>query len=310
MAYSDIDPKVCALINCYYYAPHVHSMLLEHLDHDLAHIADLGADAVSICVQEGHLERWFRKRLERVVRRARAHGLAVHAVPNRWGGLIAGWCEGFDGWSVAHAHRLMPGKPPHQAFADPTHPDTREHYQTQLRRLFDFFDFEGLVWDEPCPGTPEVIQLLDEMSAVAKRCRPGLTVSMFAESHDLHLAPVFARTRHIDYLGADGHVRSIDHEMERMKTTLFESHDVFYPALHEAGKRTMFLLEAQRHQDEDLENYLEHVEQAFDLPMDQLMFYYSSHEMLDPDKERRFNHATWSQVRRVAAGRKPVAVHA
>lgn len=291
------------LINCYYYAPHTHSLLLEHLDYDLERIAGMGATAVSFCVSELHLELWTAPRLERVCRRARSHGLEVHAVPNRWAGLVAGWCDGFNGWSVAHADALLPGYPPHQAFSDPRHPATREHYETTLRRLFDFYDFDGLIWDEPCPGIVPVIEFLDQMAAVAKSLRPGLATSLFLASPDLDLGEALVATRHIDYLGSDGHVRSDDHVMHRMKTTIFEAHARHYPLLREAGRRTFFLLEAQRHRDEDLENYLENLERAFTLPMDHLMFYYCAHEMREPANEKRFNEATWAMVRQIAGVR-------
>jgi hypothetical protein len=61
--------------------------------------------------------------------------------------------------------------------------------------------------------------------------------------------------------------------------------------IKKAGKKTMFLLEGQRHRDEDLENYLENLDKALALPMDHLMFYYSAHEM-SPEKAqilRRFH---------------------
>lgn len=291
------------LLNAYYYAPHVHCMLREHLEADLAHIAELGADAVSICVQEGHMERWFFKRLERVIAVAHEQGLAVHAVPNRWGGLVAGWCEGYDGWSVANAHGLMPGYPAHRAFSEPTVDATRRHYEQHLTRLLESFAIDGLIWDEPCPGEDRVIAFLDEMTAYAKLIQPDLVTSLFLSSSDLHLTPALVRTRYIDFLGSDGHVRSEDHEMARMKTTFATAYDTHFPVLSGAGKKTMFLLEAQRHRDEDLDDYLKNLHNAFTRPMDHLMFYYSSHEMLDPGNERRFNEATWNMVRRLAGQR-------
>ena len=59
------------------------------------------------------------------------------------------------------------------------------------------------------------------------------------------------------------------------------------------------LLEAQRHRDEDLDDYLSNVERAFSLPMGHLMFHYSAHEMSSKN-ERVFNQATWAAVERVS----------
>ena len=86
--------------------------------------------------------------------------------------------------------------------------------------------------------------------------------------------------------------------MHRMKNTIFQAHAAFHPLLTAAGKKTMYLLEAQRHRDEDLDAYLAVLDRAFALPMDQLMFYYSAHEM-SLGCEERFNRATWDAVARI-----------
>ena len=83
-----------------------------------------------------------------------------------------------------------------------------------------------------------------------------------------------------------------------MKGTIFEAHAKFYPQIKRAGKQAFFLLEAQRHRDEDLDNYLKNVNRAFSLPMDQLMYYYSAHEM-PTENEQVFNEATWNAVARL-----------
>jgi hypothetical protein len=81
-----------------------------------------------------------------------------------------------------------------------------------------------------------------------------------------------------------------------MKGTIFEAYGKFEPRLRQAGKKSFFLLEAQRHRDEDLDNYLANVDEAFSLPMDHLMYYYSAHEM-SPKNEQSFNKATWAALR-------------
>jgi hypothetical protein len=103
-------------------------------------------------------------------------------------------------------------------------------------------------------------------------------------------------THNIEYVGSDGHVRSTDHVMHRMKRTIFEAYEQYAPLIRDAGKKTFFLLEAQRHRDEDLPNYCENVGKAFALPMDHLMYYYSAHEMSVANEEA-FNDATWQALR-------------
>jgi len=292
------------LLNCYYYAPHNHTLLTKHLRADLEHMRELGVDIVSLCVQEEQLHNWHSRRLRNVVELAQSLGLRVHAVPNRWCGLVAGWLDGYSSWTVQHPETYDSRRMP-PAVSAPTHPAVREHFESTLRALLDY-PFDGLIWDEPRSSQPELVAFLDEMSAFAKRIRPKLVVSLFAEAGRLETAPHHAATRHIDYLGSDGHVRPDSHQMHRMKNTIFQAHAAFHPLLTAAGKKTVYLLEGQRHRDEDLEAYLSVLDRACALPMDQMMFYYSAHEMSSACEER-FNQATWmavAGVKRASLARK------
>ncbi len=284
------------LLNCYYYAPHNHTLLNRHLRADFGEMRDLGVDVVSFCVQEEQLHNWHWRRLRNAIDLAHEAGLKVHAVPNRWCGLVAGWLDGFSAWTVEHPEAADPTTS-RVGVANPRHPAVRAHISSILRTLLQDFSFDGIIWDEPRSSNPELVPFLDEMTAYAKSLRPELTVSLFADSTRPETAPHYAQTRHIDYLGSDGHVRPVGHRMHRMKTTIFESHGVFHPLLTAANKKTMFLLEAQRHRDEDLEAYLAVLDEACALPMDHMMFYYSAHEM-SPGLEERFNRATWAAVSR------------
>jgi|GEM_PF-1535494 len=288
------------LLNCYYYAPHNHTVLGKYLRADLEHMREMGVDVVSVCVQEEQLFNWHSRRLRNFVELAQAVGLKVHAVPNRWCGLVAGWLDGYSTWTVHHPHTYAARTEP-AAVSDPQHPDVRIHFEKTLRALLVDYPFDGVVWDEPRSSRPQVVQFLDEMSAYAKSLRPDLTITLFAAADRLETAPHFAATRHIDFLGSDGHMRPESHQMHRMKNTIFRAHEAFHPILTAAGKKTMYLLEAQRHRDEDLGAYLAVIDRAFALPMDQLMFYYSAHEM-SSQYEDRFNQATWAAVSRVKRG--------
>lgn len=284
------------LLNCYYYAPHNHTLLTKHLRADFQHMREIGVDVISLCVQEEQLHNWHWRRLRNVVEIAHEMGLQVHAVPNRWCGLVAGWLDGFSAWTVEHPE-TADASTTRVGVSDPLHPAVRGHFKDMLRSLLRDYPFDGIVWDEPRSSNPTLVPFLDQMTAFAKELRPDLTVSLFADSSRLETAPHYPQTKHIDYLGSDGHVRAVTHQMHRMKNTIFEAHAIFHPLLTAANKKTIFLLEAQRHRDEDLEAYLAVLEQACALPMDHMMFYYSAHEM-SPDREERFNSATWEAVRR------------
>jgi hypothetical protein len=314
--------KETMIINCYYYAPHNHTLLSEHLESDLTRIAELGTDAVSVCVQESQLTNWHQQRLRNVVKRIHAHGMKAHAVPNRWAGLVAGWLDGFGRFTLENPETLVQSeagvpRARGEMVSCINNPKVTEHIRASLAALFERFEFDGLIWDEPhslrcyceyckklCEAPDEnwhhgrFAAFIDEMSLYAKTLREGLVVSLFSQPHQDALFNALLKNDNLDYLGSDGHVRSADHQMHRMKGTAFEAHGKYAPLLKEAGKKSFFLLEAQRHRDEDLENYLANVDKAFALPMDHLMYYYSAHEM-SPESEQRFNEATWTAVKQV-----------
>lgn len=316
-------------INCYYYAPHNHTMLARHMKDDFAHMRDLGTDTVSLCVQEEQLANWHQGRLHNVLDLAHGAGLAVHAVPNRWAGLVAGWLDGFGRFTLDHADTIIrdqAGRPRMTKDGNgemqscTQHPAVREHLERAIHVMMTTYDFDGIIWDEPhacacycdrCRSasgdavTPawqeeQTANFLDAMSAYAKTFKADMVISCFVMPHCDGLLRALLKTRDIDRLGSDGHIRSRAHAMHRMKGTIFEAHEAMFPLLVAAGKKTFFLLEAQRHRDEDLADYISVVDQAFTLPMDHLMYYYSAHEM-SVAREAEFNRATWNALKRRTA---------
>jgi hypothetical protein len=316
------------MINCYYYAPHNHTILARYLKDDFARMRDMGTDTVSVCVQEEQLVNWHQKRLHNAVDLAHDAGLKVHAVPNRWAGLVAGWLDGFGRFTLDRSDTIIRDKSGHLRMTKDgncemqsctQNPAVREHMEKTIQTMMTNFDFEGIIWDEPhaqpchcdyCKKasgnavTPawqeaQTAHFLDEMSAYAKTFKPDMIASCFVMPHCDGLLNAFLKTKRIDYLGSDGHIRSSSHAMHRMKGTIFEAHEKMYPLIHNAGKKTFFLLEAQRHRDEDLADYISVVDKAFALPMDHLMYYYSAHEM-SVANEAAFNNATWNALKKHA----------
>lgn len=314
------------MINCYYYAPHNHTILARYLKEDFARMRDMGTDTVSLCVQEEQLFNWHQKRLHNCVDLAHAAGLKVHAVPNRWAGLVAGWLDGFGRFTLDRMDTLIrdaagnicmtkSGNGEMQSCTQ--HPSVREHIMKTIGDMMKQFDFDGIIWDEPhshecrcdyCQKASgnavtsawqeaQTARFLDEISAYAKSLKSDFAVSCFVQPHCDGFLDALLSTNHIDYIGSDGHVRDASHVMHRMKGTIFEAYEKYDAVIHNAGKKTFFLLEAQRHRDEDLAHYITVVDRAFQLPMDQLMYYYSAHEM-SVMNEDAFNAVTWNALRK------------
>ncbi len=320
------------MINCYYYAPHVHSTISRHLEWDFAKMADMGVDVVSICIQETHLNchsdgigAWHAQRVRNVRDLAHKHGLKIHAVPNRWAGLTAGWIEGFNHFTVQHPDTFSLNEDGtvvdlNEMPSSVCHPKVIAHFETFIPKLFNDFGFDGLVWDEPHAHpcfNPEAIKLrpsdadpadwyyskfaefVNRMSGLAKQCHSSAVVSLFIQPGQEVLFDRLLDCEHLDFIGSDGHVRRSDYKMHRMKGTIFDVYQKVNPKIVEKGRKSMFLMEAQRHRDEDLAHYLEVAGEAFRLPMDQLMFYYSAHEMT-PANEAIFNEHTWKLIAEIA----------
>ena len=192
-------------------------------------------------------------------------------------------------------------------------PGVAEYLLDNLRLMLNKFEFDGLIWDEPhaefchCEfcrkkgidsfekAQDNFSSFLDMLSLESKQLRENFICSVFVQPHHAELLNALLKTEHIDYIGSDGHLRSPDHKMHRMKPTIFEAYDKYAPLLKDAGKKSFFLLEGQRHRDEDLANYLENLPGAFSLPMDQLMFYYTASEM-SPECDKIMTEATWLAV--------------
>jgi len=295
------------LLNCYYFGPQYHTLLPKHLDWDLQNMAKMGTDIVSFCMEEPYasdsqLMIHYHTKVRHIIDRIHKHGMEAHAVPSRWGRLVAGWIDGTSLWTLKNANTLVNRGDPEVStdlVCDPCNGRVIEHFRVNLKELVITLGFDGIVWDEPRLPAADVATLLDDLSGYVKSLRSEVTISLFAEAGTLAFAHDLAKTKHIDYLGADGHLRSEDHHMARMKNTIFTTHDYFTPVLKKAGKKTFFLIEGQRHRDENLDNYLENVGRAFSLPMDQLMYYYCAHEM-NMENGEVMTEATWKEVCRIA----------
>lgn len=329
-------------INSYYYAPHAHSMRRSQIEEDLEIMKGIGTDIVSLCVHDWQMWNWMQPRINRFVALARSYGFKVHLVPNRWGGLFAGWLDGFDEFMLANPDILIQdrnGQPFRSreddscfsgriaAFGCTQHPKLQAYFlERLLPRLCDAMEFDGIVWDEPhshvcyCPhcralapeGEPTSAWQFAQTAKFINRCSEAIrdgsgrkvTMSLFVQPGQTPLLRELVRQPALDYVGSDGFVRSPERHVQGWKKQdLFTYYDEIDPIMRAAGKKTFYLLEAQNHRDADLEDYLISIDRACRLPMDQLMYYFAAHEMSDPDNERKFNEATWQAVKTVAKQR-------
>lgn len=208
------------LINCYYYAPHAHSLLIEHQEEDLERMAELGTDIVSFSVRDDELFNWNQQRIINFINLAHKHNLKVHVIPSSFGELTAGWIVGPSSWLLNNPDVWMK---PTVVRADPANKKWNRYAKSVLKYLVVDLKVDGIIWDEPRPSRRrDVFSFLDNMSAYCKVLDPDIKISIFAEAGCLHLADWFCEMQYIDYFGADGHLRSNDHKMHRMKNTILK----------------------------------------------------------------------------------------
>lgn len=193
-----------------------------HWDDAFAHMRDSGFDGVALGYADDQM-RYSRRAFEMQVASAHRHGLKVHAIPSRLGGRVAGspiasW------WVQDHPESVIPELPGLACIEDDTF---RDYSRDFIHTLFNDYDLDGLIWDEPKSSTaisshpatiaalgekPTAEQMaqsfanwLQELTGIARDARPELQVSLFNMPT---VSPLFtercAFIDGLDYLGYDG----------------------------------------------------------------------------------------------------------
>ncbi|MBV6644512.1 MAG: twin-arginine translocation signal domain-containing protein, partial [Cyclobacteriaceae bacterium] len=142
-------------LNAYYFRAHMYTMVPRHVREDMKWMADIGTDAVTIAILEQDLFAAI-ENIEIVCNEAAKVGMQVHAVPSRWGGLVAGapkvpsifstqnpdsWVLNKDG-SVHHSY--VSG-----VISSVHYQEVYDFVCESLDKLFNTWDIAGIVWDEP-----------------------------------------------------------------------------------------------------------------------------------------------------------------
>jgi hypothetical protein len=304
------------ILSAYYLNGAVFSMVERHIREDFQWMADVGTDAVCLSMYENDLGN--RRRWDIFCREAERAGLAVHAVPSRWGGLIAGWPGAPSQFAATHPDTWMlceDGRPNFRGTWGPMcsvhHPATREFVEACLDRVLEY-PLAGLVWDEPKPlchpdfspaarekmpagAGPEwhvdaTADFFEAVTAHARRRRPDLVVSMFLYAwFGDPTARRCARIEGLDYFGCDGRPWTLEDnrilygDMDRPKV-LIPTLERWNAAARDAGRGGFVLIETQGIPPESYEVVDRRLPEVLACGTEHVAYYYYGGALEDGDR--------------------------
>lgn len=304
------------LLNAYYLNGSVFSIVPRHVRDDFQWMADHGTDAVSISMVERDLA--DRRKWDLFLTEAARAGLAVHAVPSRWGGLIAGWPGAPSLFSATHPETWIcypDGSPNFRGTWGPMssvhHPATFDCFCRCLDLILDY-PIAGIIWDEPKPlmhpdfspmarramppdaadswHVDATADFFQRVSAYAKDKRPDLALTMFLYAFfDGYAVSRCARIPALDDFGCDGRPWTL--EANRRLYGPMQHPKVLVPTLgrwvaaaRDAGKRPFVLIETQNIPPEAYDDVDRHLPDVLALGPEHVAYYYYGGALEDPDR--------------------------
>jgi hypothetical protein len=301
----------------YYFRQHMYTLVPRQLRDDLAWMADVGTDAVCLAVLEQDL--WAaRSNLDAICREAERAGIAVHAVPSRWGGLVAGAPKVPSLFAANHPETWSRDAKdqPHLSsiwgpMASVHHPATMEFFHATLETLLTQWPVRGIIWDEPknlyrMDFAPEarrkmpdgadmswhidaVADFFDAVGARAKGIRNDVTISMFLYAHlKGYCVERCARIETLDYFGCDGRPwrledRPASTESGR-KVLLGQAHRFLDEARRNA-KGGLILIENHAMDSRDFDLMDRRLPEVLALGAEKVLYYYYGRDVADPDRQ-------------------------
>jgi len=295
------------LLNAYYFRQHMYSLVPRHVREDMQWMADVGTRAVSLALLEQDLyaARW---NVEIICREAERAGMAVHAVPSRWAGLIAGAPKVPSRFTVDHPEAVSRDASggPHVsisgAVASVHHPATLEFFREGLTTLLTQWPIAGVIWDEvknihlidhsdaarralgesvsdPTAHLNATVDFFGTLNQHIKRTKPEARTTLFLYAHctgeEVH---AFARTKALDDYGCDGRPWAIadggSTEERAGEKCLLDHAPRFFAEARKHGKGGFLLIENQNMQSGDLDLLDRWLDDTIDLDADHVTYYY------------------------------------
>jgi len=302
-------------LNAFYYRAQMYTMVPHQIREDMKWLADAGTNAITISVLEQDFEASF-ENIQFIIKEANKVGMDVFAAPSRWGGIVAGspkvpsvftvrnpqtWVLHKDGTAVDSS---ISGR-----ISSINSEDTYQFVQDLLDKLFQNWNFKGVIWDEPktisLDYSPAAIQKfganptmdqqiqanVDFYSRLNKHIKtkfPDKTTSFFVYAgFDDETVKKLAKIECLDYFGADGRPwdQADGGQLEgEGKTLLGNQGQRFIDAAHANNIKSLFLMENHNMPNSDIHLLEKGMPELLKMDIDQLIYYYYPRNVEDPDR--------------------------
>jgi hypothetical protein len=290
-------------LTAYYFMGQDLCVVRRHLRADLEWMAEAGTDAVAVGIHEFQLDYGGQQQLDILFDEARRVGLAVHAIPSRWAGLVAGWPPAAGMFAATHPDTWIlgtDGRPLRRTFcAGPLcsiyADETRAFFLDAVDRLLATYPVSGIIWDEikvlheedhsphalaahggPARGAAHRRAVVDFFAAANRRARerrPDIALSCFVYAHmSDEILEACAAMDGLDSFGIDGHCWPDDQPRAK---TLVGNLDRAAAACRRYGRGLLALVETQLQPKTGWSRRtLEHLPVLLERPLNDLLYYY------------------------------------
>ena len=309
------------LLNAYYFRHHMYTLVPRHVREDMEWMADCGTDAVSLAVLEQDLFA-AGENMDIICREADRVGMKVHAVPSRWGNLVAGAPKVPSTFASTHPEAVATdenGEPRYGpkniggAQLSVHHPETRRFFTEALEKLLTEWPFEGVIWDEiKNADRPDysddaraalgeriddhgahleaVAAFFGELNRHIKAVKPSTAISLFLYSQCTGLEfSILARIEGLDYFGCDGRPWAADDggsaEDRLGEKCLLDHAPRFIAEARKHGKRGLILIENHNMPVADIELLDRRLPDTLALGAEHVLYYYYPRNVPDPDRQ-------------------------
>lgn len=306
-------PASANILNAYYFRAHMYTMVPRQVREDMLWMADNGTNVISVAILEQDL--WAAvENIEIVCNEAAKVGIDVHAVPSRWGGIVAGAPKVPSIFTITHPQTYVLEKdgtpktsPVSGRISSVHYPETLEFVKSTILKCINLWDIKGVVWDEPKtlgidyspmalknlganPAPEQQVQanadFYSDINQTIKEKYPGFITSMFLQANkpDIMVSGM-AKTRYLDYYGCDGRPwRDEDGgKQEDSGKVLLGNGERFLDAAKNNNKKTLWLAENHNMLNEDAELMDKRMPEILEKNVDQLIYYYYPRNLESPD---------------------------
>lgn len=299
--------------NAYYIHQYQYNRPPAHVDWDMDWISSNGFNAVSIVINEIDLIK-TEIGIDRVFKSAKKHGLKVHLVPARWGGILAGAVGVQSLFCIQHPEFLIydeKGKPVVNkywgAMASIHCPETYAFFCETIDLIFRNWDFDGIIWDEPksfdivdlspCArkirpenagvewDREQFAHFFDKLGKYIKDKYPNVRLSMFIYGdYTDDIFDCCCRINHLDDVGIDGNPFVPLRSTDKRRKTLIGNAFRFHKKAKSYGKNSLALLENFGMTKEENKLMEESMPEILSYGIDHLLAYYYGRNNEDPDE--------------------------